>query len=106
MEATAIGNVMMQAVGMGQLTSITDARRLLRTSADISEFHPHRPDVWDERLEGFCIRWRHGYSEGRSRGVALSARMTSDSPRGRDGIEDHRLEAYASRGPQEDAYAT
>ncbi len=47
-EATAIGNVMMQAVGMGQLTSITDARRLLRTSADISEFHPHRPDVWDE----------------------------------------------------------
>jgi rhamnulokinase len=47
-EATAIGNVMMQAVGRGQLASIPEARRLLRQSAEVVEYHPRQAAAWNE----------------------------------------------------------
>ena len=39
-EATAIGNVLMQAIALGQLGSLTDARAVVRKSFDVESYHP------------------------------------------------------------------
>jgi rhamnulokinase len=39
-EATAIGNVMMQAVATGDVTSIADAREVIRASFSVETFEP------------------------------------------------------------------
>jgi rhamnulokinase len=46
-EATAIGNVLMQAVGLGHLGSLTDAREVVRHSFDVEEYHPGNREGWD-----------------------------------------------------------
>ncbi len=47
-EATAIGNVVMQAIALGHLDSLTEARDLIRRSFDVEKYHP-KPDFrWDE----------------------------------------------------------
>lgn len=50
-EATAIGNVLMQAIGLNHLDSLVDARALVRTSFEVVEFHPAQRDGWDEAYE-------------------------------------------------------
>ncbi len=47
-EATALGNVMMQAIGVGELASISEARSLVRRSNEIREYTPRRGGRWDE----------------------------------------------------------
>jgi rhamnulokinase len=47
-EATAIGNVLMQAIGLGHLASISDARAVVRASFDVEEYHPAAKDGWDD----------------------------------------------------------
>jgi rhamnulokinase len=47
-EATAIGNVLMQAIGMGHLDTLADAREVVRNSFDVEEYHPGNRDDWDE----------------------------------------------------------
>lgn len=47
-EATAIGNVLMQAIGLEHLGSLSDARAVVRTSFDVEEYHPTSSDGWDE----------------------------------------------------------
>jgi rhamnulokinase len=47
-EATAIGNVLMQAIGLGDLSSLTDARAVVRASFEVEEYHPASNDGWDE----------------------------------------------------------
>lgn len=39
-EATAIGNIMMQSIGMGRLESISRAREILRGSSEIMKYEP------------------------------------------------------------------
>ena len=47
-EATAIGNVLMQAIGLEHLGSLADARDVVRLSFEVEEYHP-KPDAgWDE----------------------------------------------------------
>ena len=50
-EATAIGNIMMQAVGTGQLSSIQQARDLVRGAADIMRYEPRPHGHWDTGFE-------------------------------------------------------
>ena len=52
-EATAIGNAMMQAVSNGDVGSISEARDVIRHSFPMSEFVPTDPDPWDEAYERF-----------------------------------------------------
>jgi rhamnulokinase len=52
-EATAIGNVMMQAVSCGEVGSIAEARELISGSFPMSEFVPLDPDPWDEAFGRF-----------------------------------------------------
>jgi sugar (pentulose or hexulose) kinase len=52
-EATAIGNVMMQAVAHGELASIAEAREVIRRSFDVEEYTPQDPGRWDDAFERF-----------------------------------------------------
>jgi sugar (pentulose or hexulose) kinase len=46
-EATAIGNVLMQAVALGQLTSLEEARAVVRHSFKPETYEPHTAPEWD-----------------------------------------------------------
>jgi rhamnulokinase len=47
-EATAIGNALMQAIGMGDLNSLAEARSVVRASFEVEEYQPRHEDGWDE----------------------------------------------------------
>jgi rhamnulokinase len=47
-EATAIGNILMQAIGLEHLGSLADARAVVRASFNVEEYHPTANDGWDE----------------------------------------------------------
>jgi rhamnulokinase len=50
-EATAIGNVLMQAIALGQLNSLAEARAVVRKSFDVESYHSISCAGWDEALE-------------------------------------------------------
>jgi len=55
-EATAIGNVLVQALGLGLLGSLADARQVVRTSFDVTAYAPHDAGAWQgpyDRFLGF-----------------------------------------------------
>ncbi len=47
-EATALGNVLVQAVSLGQLGTLAEARDVVRTSFTPDTYHPHHSDGWEE----------------------------------------------------------
>jgi len=47
-EATAAGNILMQAVALGALESVQQARAVVRNSFEVSEFEPATGTGWDE----------------------------------------------------------
>jgi rhamnulokinase len=52
-EATALGNVLMQAVAAGSLGSIADARSVVRESFPVETFEPKSTAEWDAAYERF-----------------------------------------------------
>ena len=50
-EATAIGNVLMQAIAAGEIADVPQAREVVRRSFDLVEYHPHEDDRWAEAAE-------------------------------------------------------
>ena len=52
-EATAIGNVMMQAVANRDVGSISEARDVIRRSFNVQEYTPQDTAPWDEAFEKF-----------------------------------------------------
>jgi len=52
-EATAIGNLMMQAVAQGAIGSIAQARDIVRTSFAAQEFRPKQPQAWADAYARF-----------------------------------------------------
>jgi rhamnulokinase len=46
-EATAIGNVIVQAVATGDLASLAEARQVIALSSEISTVTPRDTSVWD-----------------------------------------------------------
>jgi rhamnulokinase len=53
-EATAIGNIMVQAVADGAVASIAEAREVVRRSFDVEEYQPHNGAAWDDAYPRFC----------------------------------------------------
>ena len=53
-EATAIGNVLMQMIGTRSLDSVKAARVLVRDSFDTQQFEPQNPDAWTEPARRFA----------------------------------------------------
>jgi sugar (pentulose or hexulose) kinase len=52
-EATAIGNLMLQAVATGAIGSIAEARQVIRQSFDVEEYSPKNIGAWDDAFERF-----------------------------------------------------
>lgn len=50
-EATAIGNVLMQAIALGQIGSLDEARAVVRKSFDVEIFQPQNRAGWNEAFE-------------------------------------------------------
>jgi len=47
-EATAIGNILLQAIGLGHLPSLDQGRALVRRSFDVTSYEPRSSAAWDE----------------------------------------------------------
>src|SRR5581483_10246009 len=52
-EATAIGNVLVQALGLGLIGSLADARAVVRSSFEVRTFTPHHPERWHDPYQRF-----------------------------------------------------
>jgi rhamnulokinase len=52
-EATAIGNVLVQAIAAGDLSSISDARRLIAASFELERYEPRDAPQWGEAYSRF-----------------------------------------------------
>ncbi len=53
-EATAIGNLMVQALGLGEVGSLDEARQVVRESFVPEHYAPGPSDGWDTAYERFC----------------------------------------------------
>lgn len=52
-EATAVGNFMVQAMGLGAIRSMAEAQPIIRKAFPISEYKPRDPKAWDQAYERF-----------------------------------------------------
>jgi rhamnulokinase len=52
-EATAIGNVLVQAMGLGILGSLADAREVVRRSFEVRTYEPREAAAWEEPYRRF-----------------------------------------------------
>ena len=52
-EATATGNILVQAIAAGQIFSLAEGRLLLRRSFNGSEFEPREVDRWDDAYQRY-----------------------------------------------------
>lgn len=52
-EATAIGNVMMQAIAAGDVADVAQAREVISNSFDLVHYEPQHTDRWAEAAEKF-----------------------------------------------------
>jgi sugar (pentulose or hexulose) kinase len=50
-EATAIGNVLMQATAAGQINGLAEAREIVRNSFELEQYEPQETDAWRQRYE-------------------------------------------------------
>ena len=47
-EATAIGNILIQAITMGEISSLAEGRAILKNSFDVESYTPKEKSSWDE----------------------------------------------------------
>jgi len=59
-EATAIGNVLVQALGLGLLGSLADARRVVRQSFEVAAYVPEEPGAWERPYARFMSYLKSG----------------------------------------------
>jgi sugar (pentulose or hexulose) kinase len=52
-EATAAGNIAAQMIACGEVTTVAEARGIIRDSFEIAEFKPRDAFVWDEKAARF-----------------------------------------------------
>ena len=52
-EATAVGNAMVQAMGLGIIEKLSDAKAMIRSAFSIREFAPHDRETWDRAYQKF-----------------------------------------------------
>ena len=52
-EATATGNVLVQAMALGAIASLEDLRTTVRASFEVREYEPESASVWDEKARRF-----------------------------------------------------
>lgn len=47
-EATSIGNIIVQGIAMGAIKDLKEGRQIVRNSFDITEYKPENTDAWDD----------------------------------------------------------
>lgn len=52
-EATAIGNLMMQAIGAGEMSTLAEARTIIRASIETETFLPQQREAWEAAYARF-----------------------------------------------------
>ena len=52
-EATAIGNISMQAIAAGEIKDIWQAREIIRNSFDVKVYEPKHNDAWEDAYQRF-----------------------------------------------------
>jgi len=52
-EATAVGNIIVQALALGEVSSLSEARALVRRSFDLATYEPRERASWDEAYARF-----------------------------------------------------
>ena len=52
-EATAVGNILMQAMALGKISSLREARQMVRDSFPVRVYEPGRKEPWDEVYDRF-----------------------------------------------------
>jgi len=52
-EATALGNILVQAMAVGELSSLAEGRELICNSFDVETYEPQDTHVWDEAHERY-----------------------------------------------------
>jgi len=55
-EATASGNILMQAKAAGQLKSIDEAREVVRNSFELKEYQPQDTALWERQYSKFATK--------------------------------------------------
>jgi rhamnulokinase len=54
-EATAIGNLLVQAIAMGEIDSLTEGREIVRNSFEVETYVPHDTEAWHEAYQRYTI---------------------------------------------------
>jgi len=66
-EATAIGNIMVQAMGLGFVGSLEEIRRVVAASCEVEVYKPRNTKKWDKAYESFREvlgrRWRDAWAD-------------------------------------------
>ena len=52
-EATAIGNILVQAMGAGELANLDEARSVVRNSFELTTVEPHPSDAWEAAYQRY-----------------------------------------------------
>ena len=52
-EATAIGNISMQAIASGEIKDIYEAREIITSSFDVKTYEPKHNDAWEDAYQRF-----------------------------------------------------
>ncbi len=52
-EATSIGNILIQALALGEISSLGEGRELVRRSFKLETFEPRESDAWDQAYERY-----------------------------------------------------
>jgi rhamnulokinase len=53
-EATAVGNVLLQAIGRGRIGTLAEARAIVARSFPVTVYEPRQTAVWDEAADRFA----------------------------------------------------
>ncbi|MCT4598844.1 MAG: rhamnulokinase [Vallitalea sp.] len=52
-EATAMGNILLQAIGLGEISNIQEGRTIVKNSIEINEYIPQKQDDLDEKYKKY-----------------------------------------------------
>ena len=53
-EATALGNILLQLIALGDLKSIDEGRAVIRAQEQIRQYRPENSKAWEIAYEKFC----------------------------------------------------
>lgn len=53
-EATALGNIILQLIALGDIKNIDEGRKLIRKQEGVRQYQPDNADIWEKAYKTFC----------------------------------------------------